>query len=56
MLSLTGRDEVKALVGRELGVSDWQPVGQQNLDASAPVIGEGQFGHVDVGCCPRATA
>jgi acyl dehydratase len=56
VLSLTGRDEVKALVGRELGVSDRQLVSQENLDAFAPVTGEEQFGHVDVGCCPRTTA
>ena len=48
MLSLTGLDEVKAHVERELGVgdrqlgvgeqlgvSDWQPVTQENLDALA---------------------
>jgi acyl dehydratase len=56
VLSPTGRDEVKALVGRELGVSDWQLVSQENLDAFAPVTGEEQFGCVDVGCCPRTTA
>jgi acyl dehydratase len=56
VLSLTGRDEVKAHVGRELGVSDWQPVGRENLDASAQATGEEQLGHLDVGCCPRATA
>ena len=56
MPSLTGRDEAKAHVGRELGVSDWQLVSQENLDASAHVTGKGQFGHVDVECCPRATA
>jgi acyl dehydratase len=56
VLSLTGRDEVKARVGRELGVSECQLVSQQNLDAFARVIGEEQFGHVDVECCPITTA
>jgi hypothetical protein len=56
VLSLTGRDEVKAHVGRELGASDWQPVGRENLDASAQAMSEEQFGHLDVGCCPRTTA
>ena len=56
MLSLTGRDEVKAHVGRELGVSEWQPVSQENPDASAQVTGEQQFGHLDAECCPSTTA
>jgi hypothetical protein len=51
--SLTGRDEVKAHLGRELGVSERQPVGLEHLDAFA---GEEQIGHVDVGCCPGTTA
>ena len=54
--SLTGLDEVKAHVGRELGVSDWQLVTQENLDAFAQVTGEQQFVHVDVERCPSATA
>src|SRR6267378_2118529 len=48
VLSLTGLDEVKAHVGRELGVRDWQLVTQENLDAFAQAIGEEQFVHVDV--------
>ena len=56
MLSLTGLDEVKAHVGRELGVSDWQLVTQENLDAFAQVTGEEQFVHLDVECCTSATA
>jgi hypothetical protein len=35
VLSLTGLDQVKACVQRELGVSDRQPVTQENLDAFA---------------------
>jgi acyl dehydratase len=56
MLSLTGLDEVKAHVGRELGVSDWQLVTQEGLDAFAQVTGEEQFVHVDVERRPSATA
>jgi hypothetical protein len=33
VLSLTGHDEVMAHVERELGVSDWRLVTQENLDA-----------------------
>ena len=33
VLSLTGLDEVKAHVRRELGISDRQPVTQESLDA-----------------------
>ena len=56
MLSLIGLNEVKAHVGRELGVSDWRLVTPENLDAFARVTGEEQFVNVDVGCCPSATA
>jgi hypothetical protein len=33
--SLTGLDEVMARVERELGVSDWQLLTRENLDAFA---------------------
>jgi acyl dehydratase len=56
VLTLTGLDEVNAHVGRELGVSDRQLVTQQDLGAFAQVTGEEQFIHVDVECCPGATA
>lgn len=36
-----------ALVGRELGVSDWFPVGQELIDEFAHVTGDDQFIHVD---------
>ena len=55
MLSLTGLAEVKAHVGRELGVSDWQLVTQENLDAFAQASGEEHFVHVDLECCPSVT-
>ena len=34
MLSLIGLNEVKAHLGRELGVSDWRLVTQENLTHS----------------------
>jgi acyl dehydratase len=43
VLSLTSLDEVKVHVGLELGVSDWQLVTQENLDAFAQATGEEQF-------------
>lgn len=34
-------------VGRELGVSDWRPVTQQDVDAFAAVTGDRQWIHTD---------
>jgi hypothetical protein len=42
--------------GAVLGVSDWQLGTQEGLDGFAQVTGEEQFVHVDVECCPSATA
>ncbi|HEX7609917.1 MAG TPA: MaoC family dehydratase [Solirubrobacteraceae bacterium] len=47
MLTLTGLEEVKAHVGQELGVSDWHPVTQENIDRFAEVTGDDQWIHVD---------
>jgi len=47
MLTLTGLDEIKAHVGQELGVSDWHPVTQENIDRFAQVTGDDQWIHVD---------
>jgi acyl dehydratase len=47
MLTLTGLDEVKAHVGKELGVSDWQEVTQEKVDRFAEVTGDDQWIHVD---------
>ena len=47
MLTLTGLDEVKAYVGKELGVSDWHLVTQENIDRFAQVTGDDQWIHVD---------
>jgi acyl dehydratase len=45
--TLTGPDEVKAAVGRELGVSDWYEVTQATIDQFAQVTGDHQWIHVD---------
>ncbi len=47
MLTLTGLDEVKEHAGKELGVSDWYEVSQQEIDAFAEVTGDHQWIHVD---------
>jgi acyl dehydratase len=48
MLTLNGLEEVKAHVGKELGVSDWRAVTQQEIDEFAQVTGDDQWIHVDV--------
>jgi acyl dehydratase len=48
MLTLTGLDEVKQHVGKELGVSDWRLVSQQDIDEFARVTGDDQWIHIDV--------
>jgi acyl dehydratase len=48
MLTLTGIDEVKSYVGKELGVSEWHEVTQEDIDAFADVTGDHQFIHVDI--------
>jgi acyl dehydratase len=47
MLTLTGLEEVKAHVGKELGVSDWHLVTQERIDQFAEVTGDDQWIHVD---------
>src|ERR1700684_747486 len=47
MLTLNGLDEVKAHIGKELGVSDWLEVTQAKIDAFAEVTGDDQWIHVD---------
>src|SRR5689334_9640025 len=47
MLTLTGLDEVKGYVGRELGVSDWHLVTQDKINEFAEVTGDDQWIHID---------
>ncbi len=48
MRTINGLDELRSLVGQELGVSDWHDVTQEAVDAFAEVTGDHQFIHVDV--------
>jgi len=48
MLTLSGIDEVRANVGKELGVSDWHEVTQEAINQFADVTGDHQWIHVDV--------
>jgi acyl dehydratase len=48
MLTLNGLDEIKAHVGKELGVSDWHEVTQETINQFADVTGDHQWIHVDV--------
>ncbi len=48
MLTLNGLDEVKAHVGKELGVSAWRLVTQELIDEFARVTGDDQWIHIDV--------
>ena len=42
-----GIDELKTLVGQELGTSDWHVVSQEQIDKFAEVTGDNQWIHVD---------
>ena len=48
MLTLTGVNEMKSHVGKELGVSDWLKVTQETINRFAEVTGDDQWIHVDV--------
>jgi acyl dehydratase len=42
-----GIDELKTLVGQELGASEWHVVSQDQIDKFAEVTGDNQWIHVD---------
>jgi acyl dehydratase len=42
-----GIDELKTLVGQELGASEWHVVSQEQIDKFAEVTGDNQWIHVD---------
>ena len=48
MKVITSIDDAQALVGRELGVSDWLAIDQQRINDFADVTGDHQWIHVDV--------
>jgi len=47
VITLNGIDDIKARVGQELGVSDWETVTQEQVDAFAEATGDHQWIHVD---------
>jgi acyl dehydratase len=47
VLTISGPEELKSYVGKELGVSDWHEVTQEDIDAFAEVTGDDQWIHVD---------
>lgn len=53
MVTITGMDELKASVGRDLGTSRWRPVDQEAVTAFAELTGDRYWIHTDV---PQARA
>ncbi len=53
MKVITSIDEAAALVGQELGVSEWKEIDQKRIDGFAELTEDHQWIHVDV---KRATA
>jgi acyl dehydratase len=47
MRVITGVEDIQALVGQELGVSEWHEVTQENVNAFADATGDHQYIHVD---------
>jgi acyl dehydratase len=47
-VEVTGIEELQALVGREVGPSDWREVTQEDIDTFARLSGDDQWIHVDV--------
>lgn len=47
MRTLSGIDELEALVGQHLGTSDWVEVSQERITAFAEATGDHQWIHVD---------
>jgi acyl dehydratase len=52
---VNGLDELRALTGQEVGVSDWLPVTQKMIDQFAELTGDPQWIHVDVERAKRET-
>ncbi len=52
---INGLDELRSLIGREAGVSDWMEVSQDLIDRFADVTGDHQWIHVDVERARRDT-
>src|ERR687887_364154 len=47
-VTVEGIEELKALIGQELGPSDWRELTQEQVNAFAELSGDDQWIHVDV--------
>jgi acyl dehydratase len=47
-VTVNGIDELRELIGRELGPADWREVTQEQVNAFAELTGDDQWIHVDV--------
>ena len=48
MRTINGLDELKAMIGQEMGVGEWVEMTQDRINAFADVTGDHQWIHVDV--------
>jgi acyl dehydratase len=48
LVTANGIDELKGLVGQEVGPSEWREVTQEDIDTFADLSGDDQWIHVDV--------
>ncbi|MGZ8666824.1 MAG: MaoC family dehydratase, partial [Solirubrobacterales bacterium] len=48
LVEVEGIDGLKALIGEEIGPSDWRTVTQEDIDLFAQLSGDDQWIHVDV--------
>ena len=48
VLEINGIDELKSMVGQEVGPSDWREVRQEDINTFAELSGDEQWIHVDV--------
>ncbi|MEO1581417.1 MAG: MaoC family dehydratase [Pseudomonadota bacterium] len=47
MIRITSVEDAQAFVGREIGVSDWYPITQKDIDQFAEATGDDQWIHVN---------
>ena len=47
-VTVNGIDDMRALMGREVGPTDWREVTQDDIDTFARLVGDDQWIHVDV--------
>jgi acyl dehydratase len=52
---INGLDELRSLIGKEVGVSDWMEVSQDMINRFADLTGDHQWIHVDVERARRET-